>query len=336
LSFSALLLNIMAAAWTAPPHDPYRMTPDYLAGFTLTWAGECSAWECDELGHMNMRHYVHKMDEARHGLIIRLGLPHAYRHGTVSSVRVRDFHIKYQGEARPGDSLRIDTALLDLQDTTARLCHLMRHRDGRIAATATETVEHVYLPDDKIFNWPKRVHDNAVKFTAALPAPAKPRNIDGAVDHVGPSLSDLEDAGVSAIGAGVFGVSELDVTERVTMGSLFGRTTSTVAWFKEGWPEFEDPNYKTSGMSAALLEVRAVMHRYPVRGDAYVYAPAMTDANEYTRNFVHNLLDPVTGESYVSMQAAGCKFDLKARKLVKATETDIAILEKGMVKGLRA
>ena len=114
------------------------------------------------------------------------------------------------------------------------------------------------------------------------------------------------------------------------MGSFFGRTTSTIAWFRDGWPEFEDPAYQAGGMSAALLEMRAVMHRWPKRGDAYVYVPAMTGANAYTREFVHNLLDPVTGESWCSMQASGCKFDLKARKLVKATEADLAMLERGM------
>lgn len=312
------------------------MRPEFLKDFTLTWAGECSAWECDELGHMNMRHYVHKVDEARRGLIIRLGLTSAYSHGTVSSVRVRDFHIKYQGEARPGTPLRIDSALLELGEATAKLCHVMTHRNGKIAATMVETVEHVYLPDDRIFAWPKRVKDAAKHFTSNLPAPAKARNIDAAHVHVGPSLTELEAAGVAIIGAGVFGKSELDVTERVTMGSLFGRTTSTIAWFKQGWPEFEDPDYQAGGKSAALLEMRAVMHRYPARGDAYVYAPALVSANEYTREFTHNILDPVTGESWVSMQASGCKFDLTARKLMKATPEDLALLERGMTKGLKA
>jgi len=76
--------------------------------FTLTWAGECSAWECDELGHLNMRHYVYKTAQARAGLIIRMGLANAFKLGATSSIRVKDFHIKYQGEARPGDPLKIE------------------------------------------------------------------------------------------------------------------------------------------------------------------------------------------------------------------------------------
>ena len=283
-----------------------------------------------------MRHYVHKTDEARRGLIIRLGLPRAFHPGVASTVRCRDLHIKYQGEARPGNPLRIDSAVIELGESTARLCHIMTHRDGRIAATIVETVEHVYLPDDRIFPWPKRVYDAAPNFTADLPVPAKARNVNGTDAFQGMNLSALETAGARQIGAGVFGASELDITNRVTMGSFFGRTTSTIAWFREGWPEFEDPAYQAGGMSAALLEMRAVIHRYPGRGDAYVYLPAMTGANSYTREFVHNIVDPVSGQSWISMQASGCKFNLKTRKLVKATEADLELLGQGMVKGVTA
>ena len=285
---------------------------------------------------MNMRHYTHKTDEARRGLIIRLGLPRAYHKGVVSTVRVRDFHIKYQGEARPGDPLRIDSGVLELGESTARLCHIMTHRDGRIAATMVETIEHVYLPEDRIFGWPKRVRENIANFTVSLPAPAKPRNIAAEEPFIGMSLSELEAAGVKLVGAGVFGADELDITNRVTMGSFFGRTTSTIGWFREGWPEFEDPTYHESGKSAAVLEIRAVIHRYPRRGDAYAYLPALTQANAYTREIIHNLVDPVSGLSWVSMQASGCKFDLKTRKLIKATEAEIALLKKSCLSGVIA
>lgn len=298
-----------------------------LDGFTQTWAGECSAWECDDLGHMNMRHYVHKTDEARRGLIIRLGLNTAFRPGTVSTVRSRDLHIKYHGEARPGDSLQINSAIVALDETTARLCHIMTHRDGRMAASVLETVEHVYLPEDKLFEWPARVKAAAPHFTADVPLPAKPRNINGTQEHIGMNLTALTDAGAVVIGTGVFAKSELDVSQRVTMGSFCGRTTSSIGWFKEGWPEFEDKSYHASGLSGALLEMRIVIHRFPGEGDAYVYAPALTGANAYTREIVHNVVDPISGESWASMQASACKFDLNARKLVKLNDADLMTLK---------
>ena len=128
-----------------------------MPGFILTWAGECSAWECDELGHLNMRHYVKKFGQARRGFIISLGLSHAFLPDTDSSVRVKDFHIRYHGEARPGQALKIETALIELLESTAKLCHIMYHFDGRIAASVIETVEHIYLHGHRVFRWPARL-----------------------------------------------------------------------------------------------------------------------------------------------------------------------------------
>lgn len=279
-----------------------------------------------------MRHYAHKVDESRRGLIIRLGLPRAFHPGVDSTVRCRKIHIKYQGEARPGNPLRIDSAVLELGESTAELCHIMTHRDGRIAATVIESVEHVYLPEDKIFPWPERVRTAAAAFTAALPYPAKPRNIDAATPHKGMSLSELEAAGAEVIGAGTFGASEVDITKRVSIGNFFGRSTSTIAWFRKGWPEFEDPAYQASGMSAALLEMRAVVHHYPREGDAYAYVPVLIDANHYTREIIHNLVDPIDGKSWISMQAIACKFDLNVRKLVKSTDPELELIKGGILK----
>ena len=59
-------------------------------GFVLTWAGECAAWECDELGHLNMRHYVGKFSQARAFLFIQLGLVNAFKARALSTVRVKD------------------------------------------------------------------------------------------------------------------------------------------------------------------------------------------------------------------------------------------------------
>ena len=307
------------------------MTPEFLSDFTLSWAGECSAWECDDLGHMNMRHYVHKTDEARQGFMIRLGLKHAYQNGTVSSLRVRDFHIKYQGEARPGNSLRIDSAVLSIGECDIRLCHVMTHRDGRLAATMIETVEHIYLPEDKIFPWPQRLQESVKKHMAELPGPAKPRNIDLNIKYHGTSLSKLKSHNIDIIGAGVFNKSELDITEHVSLGSFFGRTTSTIGWFKKGWPEFENPAYHADDKSAVLLEMRAFIHRYPRRGDAYDYAPYLLSADSYTREIIHNVMDPISGKSWATMLASGCKFDLKTRKLLKTTGDELTALKKNIV-----
>ncbi|MGB6229348.1 MAG: thioesterase family protein, partial [Litorimonas sp.] len=172
--------------------------------FTNTWAGDCSAWECDELGHLNMSFYFDKFEQARMGLFIRLGLVGAFAPGAVSTVRSRDAHIKYLAEARPGSPLRVESAIVALHETTARVGHVMYHRDGRIAATLNELVEHVYLPEDKLFRWPSRLRGQADRFTDQMPAPARARNLSLDTDLPGHSAEALTQAGAPSIGGGVF------------------------------------------------------------------------------------------------------------------------------------
>lgn len=304
--------------------------------FTLTWAGECSAWECDELGHLNMRHYVYKTAQARAGLIIRMGLHEAFTSHATSSIRVKDFHIKYQAEARPGDPLKIESGVLSLEDTTAQLCHMMYHADGRIAASVIETVEHIYLHGIRAFSWPRRVREKIAEFKAETPAPAKPRNIDMSDPQTGMTLSELEALGLPVLGAGVFGPEEADNTGFVTPQAFFGRTTSSIGWYTDGWPEIHDENYREGGGMAALLEARAVFHNHPRVGDAYVYVPGFLGANTYTRGILHNLLDPITGKNYMSNVAMGCLFNTKSRSLVKTTPEQITLLNQHMRDGLHA
>jgi len=303
-------------------------------GFIKTWVGECSAWECDDLGHLNMRYYMHKAQQARQMFIIKLGLDNAFHKNSASSVRVRDFHIKYLGEARPGDPLRFESGLLELGEDTARICHIMYHHDGRLAATIHETVEHYYLPTRQSFAWPRRVVEAAKALTVELPAPAKARNIDMDATPKAIDETRLKKLGVNLLGMGVFQPHECGIGGTVTTQSLLGRTTETIATFDEGWPEMTDQAFRDSNGSGALLEARCFINQRAVAGQAYHFYSGVQSGDSYTRRIIHNMVDAVSGENLFSMDAVGCLFDLNARKLIKATPAQIKVLEKNVIKGL--
>jgi len=300
-------------------------------GFRLTWAGECSAWECDELGHLNMRHYVGKFSQARHFLFIKLGLINAFKASALSTVRVKDLHIKYQGEARPGQPLKIMSAILSAEAQTIRLCHIMYHADGRIAATQVETVEHIYLRNNQPFDWPKRLFKNAQAFSASCPdvppEPALPRNIDTQEPHIGQNRKALEAYALAPLGVGVMTAAEMTPAGFAATEAMFGRSTATAGWFSEGWPELFDAAYMEAQGSAAVLEIFAVFHRHPRQGDSYEYRSGVISADSYTRTFLHNFNDAVTGDCLMSSVVNGCLFNLKSRKLTKASTEQLARLK---------
>ena len=276
-----------------------------------------------------------KVQQARQMFFIRAGLHEAFKADAFSTVRVTDFHIKYLGEARPDNPLYIETGLLKLRDQAVRLCHIMFHGDGRIAATIVENVEHISLRTKRAFPWPKRFAAAVEPFKVEQPQPSKPRNLSYDTVPWKPQESDIKKLTAKHIGFGVFQPFEIGGDGGVTPQALMGRTTETIAHMSDGYPEFLDPDYHASDKSGALLEAQIFIHRRAESGDGYHFYSGLKDGNAYTRQLVHHIFDVVTGVCIFSMIGDGCLFDLKARKLIKATEAQVAALKKNVVEGLR-
>lgn len=302
-----------------------------------TYAGEAVNWECDELGHLNMRHYMTKVHQARQFFFIQLGLPHSFRADADSTVRVKEFTIRYLKESRPGVGLRIHTGLLSLAGSQAELVHLITHSDGSISAAVTETVDHIYLRTGAVFDWPRRVIEAAKRWSVDCPAAALPRGLPPKDDApLAPSRSDLISGGATNIGLGVFQPSELDGFSAVTAQSFLGRVTESVGNFNALWPEIHEAHENGIALNGALLELRCHIHNHPTAGEAVELYSAVQGANAYTRQAAHHLVDPLSGESWVSMTASACLFDLEARKLVKTSAEQVKALNALVIETLRA
>ena len=84
------------------------------------WRGQVNAWNCDEMGHMNVRFYVSRFMEGLGGLALRLGLPDAFQRSTNATLLVRDHHLRFLKEAHAGalglDPLHEAADLLGIAD----------------------------------------------------------------------------------------------------------------------------------------------------------------------------------------------------------------------------
>jgi acyl-CoA thioester hydrolase len=66
------------------------------------WRGGVNTWECDEMGHMNVRFYVVKAVEGLATLAALIGMPDAFRSDATSTLLVREQHIRFLKEAHAG------------------------------------------------------------------------------------------------------------------------------------------------------------------------------------------------------------------------------------------
>lgn len=302
-----------------------------------TYAGEAVQWECDELGHLNMRHYMGKVQQARQFFFLKLGLTQSFKIDAASTVRPKRFTIRYLKESRPGARIFIETGLLSLDENSAELVHIMTHMDGQVSAAITETVEHIYLRTGHAFGWPKRAIEHAQDYRVPRPDISLPRGLPPSnLAPLAPSKATLIAHKAVPIGRGVFQPAELDIFSAVTPKAILGRVTESIGNFYDLWPEIHEGLYSGGSLSGALLELSCMLHAPATAGDGVEIFSAVQGANPYTRQAAHHLVDPVSGESYASMTASGCLFDLTTRKLVKTPEARIKALQALAIEQLRA
>ena len=82
------------------------------------YRGSINTWECDEMGHMNVRFYVAKMMEGLAELAHVAGLGHAFRAKSPSTLRPRDQHIRFIKEAHAGSPFTMTGCVLEVSDAS--------------------------------------------------------------------------------------------------------------------------------------------------------------------------------------------------------------------------
>ena len=93
---------------------------DTSAGVEV-WRGGVNTWECDEMGHMNVRFYVARMMEGLAELAHVAGLEHAFRPNAPSTLAPRDQHIRFIKEAHAGKPWTMTACVLEVMTTSRSL-----------------------------------------------------------------------------------------------------------------------------------------------------------------------------------------------------------------------
>ena len=143
------------------------------------WRGNANAWECDELGHMNVRFYLAKAMEAVANLSDRVGLIGAFREDATATLIPDGLHIRFLAEARPGAPLVILGGFTALRDRHADLLLVMKHAGlDKVAATFRLTIAHASPRIMRTFDWPARFHVLAKTLSISPLDIAQPRGLD--------------------------------------------------------------------------------------------------------------------------------------------------------------
>ena len=153
------------------------------------WRGSCNQWDCDEMGHMNVRVYVEKQLEGLAAFAPDLGMPHAFKASSPSTIIPVDQHIRFVREVLPGRPLTMNGCVLETDEDSALIYQELRHADGSLAAAMRTRVLHVDTTMRKPFPWSSRTRAAFPNFTDTAPEESAPRSID--MSAPGLPLSDI-------------------------------------------------------------------------------------------------------------------------------------------------
>lgn len=295
------------------------------------WRGGVNAWDCDEMGHMNVRFYVAVALEGLQGLAAALCLPDAFSPAATSTLSVREHHIRFHAEARAGAPLVMDAGVVELGETDALVCQVLRHsRTGAPCATLLTRMVHISAQEGRPFAWSSRTRAAARALAETTPELARPKGLDPAPVTITATKSRAEALGLTVISRGVVQPREADIFGRLRPDAVVGRCSDGLPHL---FARVIDDDAKPR-VGRVLLEARLIYPR-PARIGAHfeLYAGVSEIAAKVERFGVW-MVDPASGEPFAAGQLLGASFDLTARKLAPLPQTQLAALEPWLIPDL--
>jgi acyl-CoA thioester hydrolase len=119
------------------------------------------AW-VDYNGHMNVAYYVLVFDHATDVLLDAIGLDAAGRDALGGSVFVVEAHVTYENEVMAGETIEVQTRVLDLDDKRMHVFHRMVRPSDPAVTVATNELMILYV-------------DMNTRRTAAMPVEVRAR-----------------------------------------------------------------------------------------------------------------------------------------------------------------
>ena len=107
-----------------------------MAELIHTYRGTVMQWHCDHMGHMNVMWYVGKFDEATWNLFALFGVTSKYLRESSRAMAAVDQRLLYKSELLAGDTVVVNSGVLEIRDKSFRFFHEMRNaQTNEIAAT---------------------------------------------------------------------------------------------------------------------------------------------------------------------------------------------------------
>ncbi len=301
------------------------------------WSGSANTWDCDEMGHMNVRVYLEKAIEGLGRFASAIDMPHAYREHAPSTLIPVDQHIRFIREVHPGRPLTMTGCVIEWDETSVLLYQDLRHSDGSPAAAFRTRLVHVEAKSARPFAWSSKSRRALEALIGPVPDDTHPRGLDPATAAIPAheaTMQTVTKTGAPEIGSGLVPHSHCDVNGRMLASWFMGRISDSVPNLLYNWRKQVADASGGVRMGAAVLEYRLIYRQWPRAGDRFVIHSSLAAIGEKTHSLVHWNLDPDTGDAWLTSEAVAVTFDLDTRKVIPTPPQQMQALEKLAPRGL--
>ena len=301
------------------------------------WQGSANQWDCDEMGHMNVRIYIEKMMEGLGTFAHAIEMPCAFALSSLSTLIPVDQHIRFIKETRPGQPLVMHACVLEVTQSDTLLYQELRHADGSPAAAFRTRLVHAETKSGRSFPWNQRTRAALENLKGIPPEDTAPRSIapNGPrhpVEKISRKIALAN--GAPCIGLGTIPAHHCDAYGRMRTEWFMGRISDSVPNLLHEWRIAVAKAIGGVRTGGAVLEYRLIYHAYPKAGDQFEAYSSFARAEEKFHSLIHWLVDPITGTPWLTSEAVAVTFDLNARKIIKTQPEQIEILKKMAPAGL--
>lgn len=283
----------------------------------VCYKGIVNTWECDEMGHMNVRFYLHKSLQGVDAFFHELGLD-------VMSpdycLFAQDQHIRFLRELMPGTGIVVEVGVLAASAQEIQIYQVIRPTfEETISATVISNLQWRSRSEHTPKPFPEEVVQAAGQHMAVLPPGMGPRSIDMNTPMVQGNLQFARDIGMIHIGKGQVLKTEVNAFGQTMPDFNMGRISDGVVNFMgviggRGSKAAEDAGFGRIG--GAALEYRFTSLGNLREGDLFEIYTGLQSVADKVLQVNHWVFNAITGEPVSIAEAVAISLDLETRKVV--------------------
>jgi acyl-CoA thioester hydrolase len=307
----------------------------------IYWRGSVEAHECDDMGHMNVRHWVRHCLDGMLMLADDIGCGGAFGKAATATLIPKSQHIKFMREARAGAPLFSRGGIVSVSETELVFyCEIVHSVTGEIGATFITTLVHIEAKTGRPFAFPVRVAALSQAFKIEIPDHGQPRSIalESEPDlTLMPKVEESTDvSGYRFIGLAGVRSQDVDLFDRLYPEGMIARVSNAMPnflthWRSEAVAELAEIDGKVLVAGAAVLEYRLDYLAWPSCGDMTAVHSGIIGVADKSLTLRHWIMDPLSGAPWCVCEALAVTLDLEARKIVPNPPRAKAALEAMMV-----